>query len=191
MPISPSYYVGQHAVRPLNEEDEFKSRILDAKVTGHVRDKDDANPENWSAAQVKAAAEMFQRADQKTQDRIATGENGTGFVANHKEYIDSDANAELMKHELTVMFGDVLWTPQMYEEAYESLRTTKFLALNQTEDAKRQKAIAKQQYEEQRAASVEPSIESLYQMPLEDLRRLDAVENQKRMQRRGEEGGDY
>jgi len=69
------------------------------------------------------------------------------------------------------------------------LKESGFLKLDKAELAKQEKDAAKALAEAERAHSVEPSIDDLYSMPLEDLRRLDAVENQKRMERIGNEGG--
>jgi hypothetical protein len=184
---SRSFSVGGYTRNVNLQEDPFDARVRAFKDDSFDTLED--NPENWPKEKVKAAAEMFQRADQSQQDLIATGLNGDAFIVAHPEVKDTPANGQLFKHELNRMFGDCLHTVDHFEAAYESLRASNFLALNKAEVEKQQKAAAKQRYEAERARSVEPSMDELYSMSLDDLRRLDTVANQERMQRRGEEGG--
>jgi hypothetical protein len=186
---SRSFSVGNYTRNTDSQEDPFNTR-----VRAFRDDSVDTLPdtfENWPKERVKEAVEGMLRADQRQQDLIATKDNADVFLAAHPEFLDTTANGQLMNHELKRMFGDCLHTFDQYEAAYESLRASNFLALNKAEVEKQRKAAAKARVEVERARSVEPSLDELWAMPLEDLRRLDAVENQQRMQRRGEEGGWY
>ena len=138
---------------------------------------------------MKEAVEGIQRADQARQDAAAERQTGDTFIAGHPEYVDNEANAKLMQHELFNRFGAGRHSLEQFEQAYEALRASNFLALNKVEVAKQQKAAAKQRYEAERARSGTPSEDELYSMDMDSLRRLDAVENQKRMERIGAEGG--
>lgn len=169
------------------KDDPFTARVKAFK-------RDDASeledsPENWSAEKVKAAAEMFQRQDQKQQNTVANREMADVFIAEHPEYIDSGVNGRLMTHELRRTFGEGAYTLAQYEQAYESLCNSNFLNLDEKIVREQQKEAARARAQAERARSVTPAEQDLYEIPLEDLRRLDAIENQKRMQRIAEEGG--
>jgi hypothetical protein len=168
------------------ETDPFNKRIRAFKddTVDQLPDKF----ENWEAPVVKEALAGIQRADQVQQARLENQKTGDMFIAGHGEYIDSVPNAQLMRHQLVTMFGDRQHSLGEFEQAYAALRESNFLALNKTEVARQQKEAAKQRYESERAKSVEPSEQQLYDMPLEDLRRLDAISNQERIHREGERG---
>ncbi len=165
---------------------------LNVRVTSSLNGTFDELPdtfENWSAPQVKEAVQGLQREDQVAHDRLETQKNGDAFVAGHPEFIDNTANAHLLFNQMNTMFGEGLHTLDHFEKAYEYLRTkTNFLKLNQAELAKQQKVAAKQRFDAAQKP-VTPSQQDLYNMPLEDLRRLDAIAEQSRLQREGETGG--
>lgn len=145
--------------------------------------------ERLTAEEIKAAALLAQREDQATQDRIETQKNGDAFIAGTPAFIDNTANAHLLLNQARTMFGDGVITVSQFQSAYESLRTrTKFLKLDPKELAKEQQAAAKQRFDAAQNPTT-PSEQDLYDMPLEDLRRLDAVENHNRMQVAGERDG--
>jgi hypothetical protein len=169
------------------EDDPFNKRIRAFRD-----DSIDSLPdsfENWPKEKIKEAVEGVIRADQRQQDIAATGQNGTSFVALHEEYLDTPANGQLMNHQLRTLYGETLYTLEHFEAAYQALRASGFLALDKKKVAEQERAAAKARVQAELARSVPKSEDELYSMPLEDLRRLDAIENQKRMQRRGEEGG--
>ena len=170
------------------QDDPFTSRVK-AILNDDTSNLED-NPENWFAEKVKAAGEMFQREDTIRQNQIQSGLNADAFLAAHPEILDTKANVDLFVHELKRMFGEgSLLTVNEYEAAYASLRASNFLALNKAEVAKQQKAADKARYEAQKAQSVKPTEDEMYSMSMEEIRMRDAIENQQRMQRRGEEGG--
>jgi hypothetical protein len=174
----------------LKTVDPFNQRVMAFK-------NDDASaledsPENWSAEKVRAAAEMFQREDKRQQDRAVTGQNGTDFVALHPEYVDSDANGQLMNHQLKTMFGDCLHTPEHFEAADQALRSSNFLAHNKAEVAKQEKAAAKARAEEERARRAARAFneDSAYgSLSMDELRQRADEQLRQQMQRRAEEGG--
>jgi hypothetical protein len=168
-------------------EDPFTARVMAIK-NDDASNLDD-NPENWPADKIRAAAEMFQREDTVRHNQQQSGINADAFLTMHPEIYDTQRNAELFKHELHRMFGESLLTVNEYEAAYESLRASNLLSLNKTEVEKQRKAADKARYAAQKAQTVTPSEQDLYDMPLDELRRRDTVEAQKRMQRAGERGG--
>jgi hypothetical protein len=165
-------------------ENDPLNRRIQANLDG-TQDELPDKFEFWDKERVKEAVAGVMREDQRQKDKIATGQNGDAFIAVHPEYVDSKANSELMRHQLKTQFGECLYTLEHYESAYEALRASNFLALDQKEVAKQNRAEAKARAEAERARSVPPTEQQLYEMPLEDLRRLDAV---KRMQEAGERG---
>lgn len=179
--------VGGFTRNTLEQEDPFNTRVRAFKDDN--LDTLEDNPENWPAEKVKAAAEMFQREDKATQDRVASQQNADAFVAGCPEYIDTKVNGQLLFNQARTMFGDGVIAIPQFQEAYEHLRNnTNFLKLNQAEVEKRLKVDAKARFDAAQNP-VTPSEQDLYDMPLDDLRRLDAIDAHNRMQRRGEEGG--
>jgi len=148
---------------------------------------DDA--QELTAAQIRQAYSAAIAADQSAQDIIQNQLDGDAFIAVHPEVKDTVANAKLFVHEMDVRFGKGRHPIEHFEAAYESLRASGFLALDEKEVAKQQKAFAKQHYDVAKALSVTPTEEEMYALPLEELRKLDAQERQKQFQLSGERGG--
>jgi hypothetical protein len=146
------------------------------------------SPDTWPAEKIKAAGDYFVKADTKL---TARRENADAFVELHPEFKDNKKNADVMQRTLQTMYGDVAFSVEQYEAAYQVSCANNLLDLDGEElsrQAKQRKAEAKQRAED-RAHPVTPSESELYAMPLEDLRRLDAIENHNRMQLAGERGG--
>jgi len=179
---SRSFSVGNYTRSVQKESDPFDVRLR-ATLDGTLDTLED-NFENWPAEKVKEAYQGFERANTK---HIVVNQNASTFLAVHPEFIDNDANAQLVNRTLKTMFGDCVHTVEQFESTYQVLRVSNSLALDKVKLAEQEKAAAKQRVEA--AKSVTPTEEEMYNMPLEELRRLDAIENQKRMQKRGEEGG--
>ena len=169
------------------QRDPFNHRVM-AFLNDDASELDDS--EKLTAEHIKAAALLAEREDQAKADRLASQQAADAFVAGHPEYDDkSEANAHLLLNQVETMFGKGLHTIKQWEAAYEYLRTnTNFLKLDAKELSKQKKAADKARFDAAQNP-VTPSVQELYEMPLDDLRRLDAVENQKRMQRAGERGG--
>lgn len=191
--MSRSFSVGPYYSQ--QDKDPFDIRIR-AKLDGKTLDQND--PENWSPEKIRAAGEMFDRNDKNKQDLIQTGRNGDAFVAAHPEVLDSTKNGELFKHEMNRMFGECLHTVEHYEAAYQSLRASNLVQIDKAKDESRRRAADKQRYDAQKEPSIAQipfdkmtptQLQQLETMPLEELRRLGAVEAQRQMQLRGEEGG--
>ena len=146
-----------------------------------------------TAEQVKAAYEAAVREDRAAQDKQSSVENGRAFLAGHPEFIPTEANIQLMNHELKSRYGVREYTVAHYEEAYASLRSSNFLKLDKNVVAAQQKQAAKQRYEDARAAQANHitnlSEAQLEQLPLEEIRRLDAIERQKQFELAGQRGG--
>ncbi len=182
---SRSFSVGGFTRNVAAPSDPFSDRVMAFR-------NDDSSAlsaeEQLTAEQIKTAERLAQANDQVTQNKIARGQNADAFLAAHPEVLDTAANTKLIVHELARMFGtDALYTIENYEAATDSLRRSGLLKINEAEAAKQKKEADKQRAAA--ATKAEPTLEELYNMPMEDLRRLDAGANQARMQRRGEEGG--
>jgi len=161
--------------------DPNSSRSFGVGIFGNavVPSQDPDSEVELTAAQVKQAYEAALAEDQAAQDRVQNQLDGDAFITVHPEVIDNLANAKLFVHEMDRMFGPGRHPIAHFEAAYESLRASNFLALDQKELAKQQKAASKQRYQTAKVLSAMPSEEELYAMPLEDLKRLDAQERQK------------
>jgi|GEM_PF-3218339 len=166
---------------------------LDARMRSKLDGVDldnSENPEDWSAEKVRAVAQMFERNDRAAQNKVQSGLSGDAFVATHPEFKDSKANGLLMVHQLKTLFGEgVAYTLDDYNTAYESLRASNFLNLDEKIVKEQNVEAAKQRAAAEKARNTPKSEQELWDMPMDELRRLDAVENHERMQRRGEEGG--
>jgi hypothetical protein len=165
-------------------DDPFTARVMAIKNddTSGLED----SPENAPAEKVKEWGEAFQRADTK---RVAIETNAAEFLTFHPELIDNNANGQAMNRTLKAMFGDCAHTVEQFEAAYRVLVANNALALDKKVLAEQEKEAAKQRAEAQRARKVTFSEDERYSMPMEELRRLESSEIQKRMQRIGEEGG--
>lgn len=144
---SRSFSVGSYTRHVAQTVDPFNQRVM-AFRNDDASELEDS-PENWSGEKVRAAAEMFQREDKRQQDRAMTGQNA---------------------HQLQTMFGDCLHTLEHFEAAYQTLRSSNFLALNATEVKKQERAAAKARAEAERTRSVALSEDELYSMDLDELR---------------------
>jgi hypothetical protein len=166
------------------EETSFDKRLR-ASLNGTPLDLND--PENLTAAQIRAVAELAEREDPNVQLAAELNKTGTAFCKLHAEYVDNEANAHLMRHQLKTM-GVKRPTLADFEVAYAQLRESDFLKLDK-------KVLRQQEDEEaQRAADAFknrhiPTEEDRYSMSLVELRRLEDSEIKQQMQRRGEEGG--
>jgi hypothetical protein len=154
---------------------------------------DPNDPDNLTSEQVRAVYEAAVRADKIQQDEATNIENGKAFIAGHPEYIPSEANNQLMNHELKSKFGLREYTLAEYDHCYASLRASNFLKLDKTVVAAQQNQAAKQRYADGRAAEAKRltnlSEAELLDLPLEEIRRLEAIERQKQLQMAGERGG--
>jgi hypothetical protein len=185
-----SFSVGNYTRTIDTPVDEFDQRVRAFKDDS--LDSMGDKFEFWTAEQVKEAGEGFARADGK---RNAINQAADAFLEQHPEIKDTKANGEAFNRTLKALFGeDCVPTIEHFETARRVMLANNTLDIDKKKLAEieaQQKAAAKQQAEAERQASVPPSIDELYSMPLEDLRRLDAVENQRRMQEAGERGGSW
>ncbi len=78
---------------------------------------------------------------------------------------------------------------EQFESAYNVARANNLLELDKAEIVKQQQADSNRRSKAERARIVNLSEEELETMPLEEIRRLDAIEYQKQMQQAGERGG--
>ena len=142
--------------------------------------------EEWSPEKQRRAFEGLQREDAK---RIALDKAATDFVTLHPEYVDNNSNGKKMNDALVARHGNRVFTVEEFEQEYRVLRANNNLTLDQATIVKQQQAAANQRAKAERSRIVYRTEEELETMPLEEIRRLDAVERQKQMQRVGEEGG--
>jgi hypothetical protein len=178
---SRSFSVGSYTRNIDTQEDPFNQRVRAFKD-----DTVPDGPENAPAEEVRAWGEMFQRADTK---RVAIETNAAEFLTYHPELIDNNANGQAMNRTLKAMFGDCVHTVEQFETAYRVLLANNSLALDKKVLAEQEKEAAKQRAEAQRARKVTFSEDERYSMPLEELRRLESSEIQKRNERIANEGG--
>jgi hypothetical protein len=181
---SRSFSVGSYTRNIDTQEDPFNQRVRAFKDDS--LDSFEDNPEMWPKEKVKAAAEMFQRGDTK---RVAIETNAAEFLTFHPELIDNNANGQAMNRTLKAMFGDCVHSVEQFEAAYRVLVANNSLALDKKVLAEQEKEAAKQRAEAQRARKVTFSEDERYSMPLEELRRLESSEIQKRNERIANEGG--
>ena len=149
---------------------------------------DDSSPrfEDWSPAKQRASFEGLQRADANVTEQRA---NADAFVALHPEIPDTTANAKVLNSTLEAMYGQRVYTIEEFENAAKVARANGLLQLDQAELAKQRAAANEQRAQAERSRIVYRTEAELENMPLEEIRRLDAIERQKQMQQAGERGG--
>lgn len=183
---SRNFSIGSYTRHIDTPETEFDQRVRAFK--DDTLDSFQDNPEFWPKEKIKAAAEMFQRHDQAHINAAEVQKTGTAWTKLHPEYVDNDANAQLMRHQLRTN-GVTKATLADFDVAYEQLKESGFLKLDAKILREQEKEAAKQLAETERIRREEPSEDEMYAMPLDEIRMRDAIANQKRMQRIGEEGG--
>jgi type IV secretory pathway VirJ component len=179
---------GGHYTRNIpTENDPFNNRVMSFR-DGDLESLEN-NPETASAATIRAFGEMFARNDAKT---VTQRQNADAFLAQHSEFIDHPANADKMNKALSAMYGERVYTVEEFECAYNALRANKALEIDQAEVVKQQQAAAnaaKRAKAVATKANVEPTIEDMYSMPLDELRMRAAVADEARKRKIAEEGG--
>lgn len=107
---------------------------------------------------------------QKSNLRNTQTAGDAWIIARHPEYIDSEANGNLMRHQLASngVLEDVA-TVHDFEKAYNDLRASGLLKLNPKELEKQRAEELKQMAA--KAFDNQPSEEEMEKMPLEELRR--------------------
>ncbi len=182
----------------MTNRDPYSSRISGTGSFGnaifHPQDAD--IEQELTAAQVKAAYEAALAEDQAAKDKVQNQLDGDAFITAHPEIKDTVANAKLFVHEMDRTFGPGRHPIAHFEAAYESLRASNFLALDQKELAKQQKASAKARYDASYATDKERIVANAFDpndgyetISLEEIRKRADEEVRHQMQRRGEEGG--
>lgn len=146
-----------------------------------------------TAEQIKAAHEEALAAD---ETRAVNIQNSREFVSLHPEFIDHEKNGEQFNKTLNAMFGaNRAYTVDQFEQTYQVCLANNSLELDQAELVKQEQAAAKERAKAARARrAAETRVFSqteLEAMPLEELRRLEDREIQKRNQKIAEEGGYY
>lgn len=153
------------------EQDPFNIGIKKSLENVHGYDSesyDPTQPATWPLEQVKAAAQHFERADQRQVAISQSQKDADAFVAAHPVYVDSDKNNLQMKNYWSSR-GVEAPNYQQWCEAYEQLKNGGCLALNASELRKEQTASGKA-----RAAAIEKrnsfNEDEAYSMSMEDLR---------------------
>jgi hypothetical protein len=154
----------RHAPRETTSFD----RRLRASMDGVQLDPND--PENLTAAQLRAANELAQREDRTHQAVSACVQTGEAWLTEHPEFVKNQVNYDLMNHELLVRFGDIEWTLAHYDAAYQSLRSSNFLKLNPAVLAKQTNSDAQTRAAAERARTAIPSEEQMEGMSKAELR---------------------
>jgi hypothetical protein len=175
---------GDYTYRVPEQEDPLNARIH-ASLNNTLDELPDTF-ENWDKDRVREAVAGLQRADVNHQASLETQKTGNAWTKLHPEYVDSDANAYLMRHQLRSN-GITHARFEDFDLAYQQLRESNLLKLDQTVVNAQEIQAAKVARKKAQKATL--SEEDLYNMPMEDLRRLDSLEAHERMQRVAERGG--
>jgi hypothetical protein len=180
---------GRHV--PNAAEDDPLNVKINASLSGILDELPDTF-ENWPAERIKEAALGFARADSNTIEQRA---NADKFIALHPEWIDIKTNGEIMNRTLATLFGDRVYSVSEFEKAYAVCRANNSLTLDKTEIVKQEQAAANQRARAARASRAAEnrvySEDEKENMSLEELRRVENQEIQKRNERIGQEGGWY
>ncbi len=177
---------------PMANETEFDTQAR-ARLNGKPT-YDDSSPrfEDWSPAKQRAAYEGMGRTDEV---RTVKGHNAKEFVSLHSEYLDTDDNGTLMAKMLKNLFGDVAYSVEQYEAAYQSLLVSNSLDIDQAEVVKQQQAAANAQRKsaiksraEASARAFDPNIDYV-SMSLEEIRARADEESRRQFEAAGARGG--
>ncbi|MGA9798578.1 MAG: hypothetical protein WBQ68_06195 [Terriglobales bacterium] len=146
-----------------------------------------------TAEQIKAVYEEALAADETRTNNFQMSDE---FVLLHPEFIDNQRNGEIFNATLNAMFGaNRAYTIDQFERVYQVCLANSSLELDAAELSKQEQAAAKERAKAARAKrAAESRVFSEAEketMSLEELRRLEDREIQKRNQRLGEEGGYY
>jgi hypothetical protein len=123
-----------------------------------------------SPAELRTFIEDESLSNKQREARAHTQAIGDAFSQLHGEYIDNKRNGETMKHAFGLL-GIVNPSLSQFEEVYEKCKVQGLLELNQKVINEQYALSARTYAEEVRAASIMPSEEELYSMPLEEIRR--------------------
>jgi len=131
---------------------------------------------------------------QRADENIATKKQNADLFADlHPEYLDTRQNGQAFSRTLKAMYGDVAYSVEQFENAYEVCNANGLLQLDQKvmagQEAEAKAAARKQYADAERSRIVNRTEAELESMSLEEIRRLDAQERLHQMQGRGEEGG--
>jgi hypothetical protein len=168
------------------EENEFDTQVRARLRGGSTFDDSSPRFEDWSPEKQRASYEGLQRADANVNDQR---ENADTFLALHPEMPDTTANAQALNRTLEALYGKRVYSVVEFEKGYEVARANNLLHLDKNELAKQAKAATQQRAKVERSRIVYRTEEELETMPIEEIRRLDAIERQKQMQEAGERGG--
>jgi hypothetical protein len=170
------------------DDDPLNQRI-NASLSGTLDELPDTF-ENWNKDDVREAIEGLQRADER---KATVNANADSWAINHPEYLDTAKNGAVFNRALNAMFGPITFTVEHFEKCYQVLRANNTLELDEGEIVKQHQAAANARAKAERARRAAEtrvfSEEEKYSMSLEELRRVEDREIQKRAQRIGEEGG--
>jgi len=138
---------------------------------------DDSSPrfEDWSPEKQRQGYEGLVREDVKTASIKAVADE---FILLHPEMPDHINNGEAIAKNLRLMFGDVVYSVEMFEAAYDVARANGALELDQAEIVKQQQAEAKTK---RKAAQDKRNFEAKRQFnPAEDYSNLSLDEIRQR-----------
>jgi hypothetical protein len=146
-----------------------------------------------TAEQIKQLVEEAQQAD---ETRATNKRNADDFCDLHPEFLDHKNNCDIFNKTLNAMFGaNISYTLDQFERAYAVCCANNSLELDQVAIVKQQQAEANARAKAaraKRAAETRVYTEAeKEEMSLEELRRLEDREIQKRNEKIGQEGGYY
>jgi hypothetical protein len=153
----------------------FDARLRKVKNGESVAE--DATFDELPADKIKELFAKAAQSDQQKADAAMSRGEMDVWIKTHPEYRDHAANAKQLLNQVRTMFSTVTPSLQQAEAAYDALRDTDLLDINQAELARQKdRSDAQRAKEIQDAGGVyvhgHPSEQEMYEMPLEDLRRL-------------------
>ena len=164
------------------------------EILNGVPQFDDESPrfEDWSPEKQRTAFEGMVREDIRTTAIKATADE---FILLHPEMPDHIKNGEAIAKNLKLMFGDIAYSVEHFEAAYDVARANGALELDQAViakqqqkamDAKRKAAQDKRNFEAKRQFNPEEDYSNL---SLDEIRQRADVGTQRELERRAYQEG--
>jgi hypothetical protein len=123
-----------------------------------------------SPSEIRDYIEAEAMTNQEREARAHSQACADGFAQTHPEYLDTTKNAETMKHACALL-GIVNPNLNQLEEVYQRCKVQGLLELNQKVLNEQYVQSTRTYAEELKAATIMPSEEELYSMPLQEIRR--------------------
>lgn len=158
------------------EQNEFDKKAHRA-LNGEPISAEDAAWDEASPEQIRAQFERLSKSDQEKATAKASQEQLDVWVKTRPEYRDTPSNAKQLLNQCKAMFGTVTPTAEQADLAFLAIADTGLLDIDQKELAKQKDKRDTAQAKAIVAAGGvhrygRPTEQELYDMPLDELRRL-------------------